>query len=237
MRKQRKDARETTLRLLEAAGEVFARRGFWEATHAEICRKAGANTASVNYHFGSKENLYVEAWKHAFRRSMEAHPPDGGVAAEAPLEERLRGRILALIQRIGDPDNREFEIMHKEMANPTGLLTESIRQAIEPMRRETRSIVEELLGEGADDRLVHLCEMSVMGQCFGPVLRLRRARMAPDVPSPGPLPFDLGVEELADHVLRFSLAGIRGIRDEARRKSGAARNRGKRAVLRSRRDR
>jgi hypothetical protein len=84
------------------------------------------------------------------------------------------------------------------------------------MQRDTRSIIKELLGDGASDQQVCLCEMSVMGQCFGPMLRLRHARMAPDVPSPGPLPFDLGVEELADHVLRFSLAGIRGIREGTR---------------------
>jgi AcrR family transcriptional regulator len=216
MRKQRKDATQTRLSLLAAASEVFAEKGFWESTHAEICRKAKANTASVNYHFGSKQNLYAEAWKYSFARSMEAYPPDGGIAPGAPVEERLRGRILALMHRIGDPDNREFEIMHKEMANPTGFLTEAIRQVIEPMQRDTRSIIKELLGDGASDQQVCLCEMSVMGQCFGPMLRLRHARLAPDVPAPGPLPFDLGVEELADHVLRFSLAGVRGIREKNR---------------------
>jgi AcrR family transcriptional regulator len=214
MRRRRKDARETRSRLLAAASEVFAERGFWEATHAEICQRANANTASVNYHFGSKENLYVEAWKYAFERSMEAHPPDGGIAPDAPVQERLRGRILAFMHRIGDPDNREFEIMHKEMANPTGLLTEAIGQVIVPMQRDTRSIVKELLGDSASDQKICLCEMSVMGQCFGPTLRLRRARIAPDVSAPGSLPFEVGVEELADHVLRFSLAGIRGIREE-----------------------
>jgi AcrR family transcriptional regulator len=215
MKRQRKDALETRQRLLAAASEVFAEKGFWETTHAEICEKAKANTAAVNYHFGSKENLYVEAWRYSFERSMEAHPPDGGIAPDAPVQDRLRGRILALMHRIGDPDNHEVELIHKEMANPTGLLTETIQQAMEPMRQDTRSIIRELLGDGASDHQIDLCEMSVMGQCFGPMLRLRRARMTPGVPSPGPLPLKFSVEELADHVLRFSLAGIRGIREEA----------------------
>jgi AcrR family transcriptional regulator len=215
MKKQRKDTCETRHRLLAAASEVFAEKGFWETTHAEICEKAKANTAAVNYHFGSKENLYVEAWRYSFERSMEAHPPDGGIAPDAPVRDRLRGRILALMYRIGDPDNHEVELIHKEMANPTGLLTETIQQAIEPMRQDTRSIVQELLGDGAGDQQIDLCEMSLMGQCFGPMLRLRRARMTPGNPSPGPLPLKFSVEELADHVLRFSLAGIRGIRKEA----------------------
>jgi TetR/AcrR family transcriptional regulator, regulator of cefoperazone and chloramphenicol sensitivity len=215
MKKPRKDALETRQRLLAAASEVFADKGFWETTHAEICEKAKANTAAVNYHFGSKEQLYVEAWRYSFERSMEAYPSDGGISPDAPVQERLRGQILALMHRIGDPDNHEVEIMHKEMANPTGLLTEVIREVIEPMRQDTRSIIKELLGDGASDRQIGLCGMSIMGQCFGPMLRLRHARMKPGVPLPGPVPFEFSVEELADHILRFSLAGIRGICDKA----------------------
>jgi len=153
-KKQRKDTQETRQRLLAAAAEVFADKGFWETTHVEICEKANANTAAVNYHFGSKENLYVDAWKHSFDRSMEAHPPDGGISTEAPVGERLRGRILAFMHRMADPNNYEIEIMHKEMANPTGLLTEVLQQAIEPMKQGTRLIVGELLGDGVSSRFV-----------------------------------------------------------------------------------
>jgi AcrR family transcriptional regulator len=211
-KKQRKDAQETRQRLLAAAAEVFAQKGYWEATHAEICRKAKANTAAVNYHFGSKENLYVESWKYAFEKSVEAHPPEGGIAPDAPVEERLRGRILAFMQRIADPDNYEVEIIHKEMANPTGLLTQTMQQTVERMRQGIRSIVQELLGDRASERQISLCAMSLVGQCFGPMLHLRHARMAPGTPRPVGPPFGFGVEELADHVTQFSVAGIQGIR-------------------------
>ncbi len=216
-KKQRKDAQDTRQRLLAAAAEVFAEEGFWKATHVEICEKAKANTAAVNYHFGSKENLYIEAWKYSFERSIQAHPPDGGIAPEAPVRERLRGWILAFMQRVADPNNHEVEIMHREMANPTGLLTETLQRVIEPMRQDIQSIVRELLGDAASERYVRFCEMSLMSECFGPMLHLRRARMAIGAPRPAGPPLEFDVEELAHHITQFSLAGIRGISEEAKK--------------------
>ncbi len=229
-RRQRKDAQETRQRLLAAAARVFAEKGFWETTHAEICAAARVNTAAVNYHFGSKENLYVEAWKYSFEKSMEAHPPEGGVPPEAPVQERLHGRILAFMQRIADPDNYEIEIVHKEMANPTGLLTEAVQQTMERMRQDLRSIVQELLGGGVSEQQVSFCVMSLVGQCFGPMLHLRHARLGRGTPPPVGPPFTFRVEELAEHVTRFSLAGIRGIHadtEKARRSNRKHRSSGR----------
>ena len=59
-RAQRRDGRSTRAVVLDAAGKVFAERGFGEATSKEICERAGTNNAAVNYYFGGKEGLYEE---------------------------------------------------------------------------------------------------------------------------------------------------------------------------------
>lgn len=214
-RKQRKDAQQTRQRLLTAAARIFAEKGFWETTHAEICEKARANTAAVNYHFGSKENLYVEAWKHSFEESIRAHPPDGGVAPQAPVQERLYARILSLMQRIADPQTHDIDLVRKELTNPTGLLREPMRQAIEPIEQGFSSIVRELLGEGAGEQQVSLCQMSIMTQCLDPMMRSRFAGKMPKAPPSG-LPRN--IEQLARHITQFSLAGIRCVREESQEK-------------------
>ena len=50
----------TRNRILEAAGPVFATKGFRGSTVREICDAAKVNVASINYHFGDKSHLYVE---------------------------------------------------------------------------------------------------------------------------------------------------------------------------------
>ena len=203
----------TKQHLLEAAGEVFAEKGFRDATIADICEKADANIAAVNYHFGGKEALYVEAWRLSFHRSLQAHPPDGGVSPDAPAKDRLRAHIHSIVQRITDPDGHEFEIIQKEHANPTGLLVEVMRESIQPIRRRMRRIVRELLGERASDRQVQLCQMSIMAQCLHTMMRQRHHKMVSEgQPMPGPPFLQFGVEVITDHIVRFSLAGIREMR-------------------------
>ena len=58
-------------RLIEAAGEEFAGKGFDSARVRTICERAGANVAAVNYHFGDKEQLYVETVLDAHRCGSE----------------------------------------------------------------------------------------------------------------------------------------------------------------------
>lgn len=48
---------EAKQRILDAAAEAFALKGFEATTIREITDAAGANVAAVNYHFGSKANL------------------------------------------------------------------------------------------------------------------------------------------------------------------------------------
>lgn len=211
MKAAKKQRTDTSAQLLEAACEVFAEKGYRRATIAEICKRGGANIAAVNYYFRNKETLYAEAWRLAFQRSLEAHPPDGGIPATAPSEDRLHGHILSLMRRIIDPRNHEFEIVRKELAHPTGLLAEVMRASIEPVGKALSGIVEELLGPKSSDRQIRLCQMSIMAQCLHPMMRERFRKLLP-AHAGEPSPLNAGIEAIAEHVTRFSLAGIQEIR-------------------------
>ena len=211
MKRQRLDGQETRKKLLAAASEFFAKKGFWETTNADICQKAGVNTASVNYHFGSKENLYVQAWKFAFDESISKYPPDGNVSSEASAEEKFKANIKALINRVIDTESYDFDILYKETANPTGLLSSIMEENIQPIEDYLKIILAELLGDKANEELINLCHMSVMTQCFGPLLHIRNMKNdeKPSVLRPRELKANMCIETLSEHVVKFSLAGIK----------------------------
>ena len=61
----------TKARILEAAGNVFAQKGFEAGTVREICQLADVNLAAINYHFGDKRRLYLAAVSHAYSSREE----------------------------------------------------------------------------------------------------------------------------------------------------------------------
>ncbi len=81
------DADTTRARIISAAGAVFAQKGFESATVREICQLAQANLAAINYHFGDKHQLYIEAVKRAHAWRVEQSPlPDWPVGHAAGVE-------------------------------------------------------------------------------------------------------------------------------------------------------
>ncbi len=214
MKKQRIDGQETRQRLLEAASIVFAKKGFWETTNADICKEAQVNTASVNYHFGGKEELYIAAWKYSFDKSLEVHPQDGGVSPEVPPKDRLRGRILSFLERVADPKTYEIEIMNKEMACPTGLLHKVLLSSLTTLNEGFKAVVAELLGKDASEKQVLFCYMNIIDMCFGFVHYIHHSRMAGNDQNNINKIIEIDVREFAEHILNFSMAGIKSIRKE-----------------------
>jgi AcrR family transcriptional regulator len=209
----RKDGIECRKRLLEAAAEVFAMQGYRQATVAQICRRAGSNIAAVNYHFGSKDELYIAVWRIAFEQTLRIYPPDGGLKPAAKPQERLRALVHSLLHRIMDDGSlgHAGQILLREMADPTDAVAQVRRDAIRPLRERMQAIIKELLGPGASEEQLRFCQFSVIHQCLAIGFRKGKGQLAFLFPQPVTRAF---TDSLVDHITRFSLAGIAAIRAE-----------------------
>lgn len=218
----------TRLRLLDAAADVFAKHGYRAATVREICRRARANVAAVNYHFGGKEGLYGALLSHLGRAAVDRYPPNLGVEPDASAEERLRAFVHSFLLRTLSSDGiaRHGALMAREMAEPTRALDRLVEDVIRPLFLHLRGIVRELLGPRATHDEVVLCTRSIIGQClFYHHARAVVARLAP-----GESMDPRRVRELAQHVTRFSLEGLHRAGAGAPKRSRAARASARRVV-------
>ena len=112
----------TRERILDTAERLFAARGFAATSVREITDDAEANLGAVNYYFRSKENLYAEVF---VRRAGLLRDPIVAAAREAQgcaREDPLRAfRVLG----------RAFLAPYEDRASPFSLLNLFAREAVE----------------------------------------------------------------------------------------------------------
>jgi AcrR family transcriptional regulator len=199
------DPEPARLRILEAAGEIFATKGFRAATVRDICQAAGANVAAVNYYFGDKQRLYVESVKLAHRWHMDrAALPDW--SNDTPAVDKLRGFIHTFILRIrsGPSDSWQTRLMMRELKQPDETCVAVVQDSIRPQFEILMAILRELLPPGTSDEKLHLTAFSVVGQCLfyhlaDPVVR---TLLDPDEY------VGYQVDKLARHISEFVLAAL-----------------------------
>lgn len=196
----------TRQRVLEAAGRVFAERGFVNATIRDICSEAGANVAAVNYHFGDKEHLYSEVLAHTLELARKQHPIrlEPGASAEA----RLRSFVESFLMRILDEGRPAWhgKLMAREMVEPTAALSGVVETAMRPTFALLREIVSDLSGKDRDSDFVKRCAFSIMGQC----VMHKHCRPAIKTLYPDESYSREAIGQLAGHITAFSLEGVRG---------------------------
>lgn len=99
-RAERRRARSTPERILEAAIDVFAEQGYEGSSVREIARRAGANAALVNYHWGSKERLWVAACERVAGRLRRVG--ERAVDFSLPLPDLVRRFLGELFDALVD---------------------------------------------------------------------------------------------------------------------------------------
>ena len=202
MHEARSASEQTRARLLNAAREAFSQHGFQGATVREICRRAEANVAAVNYHFGSKDGLLAEALNFAPLKAMQLANTEAGGTPEKRLRLFIRDFMLMLLDEANG--SLPCRIMARELADPTPALDKIVREAIAPLHEFLGKLLREIAGDRVGEAELRRCVHSILGQCLyyrhsHPVLQRLHPRLRYDRPE---------IEALAAHIADFSLAGI-----------------------------
>jgi AcrR family transcriptional regulator len=197
--------RETRRRVLEAAGPIFAAKGFEATTVREICARAGANVSAVNYHFRSKEQLYVEAVRHAYE-SIAARAPLPTFPPEMPPRERLRLFIRGVLARFEKAQAAwHCDLIMREVSQPTaGACADIVEGFIRPTFRLLMAALDGLLPPDLPADKRGQLAGSIIGQClhFHHARHVTPLLMGPDQAA------GFTAERWADHVTAFSLAAL-----------------------------
>lgn len=201
---------DTRARLIEAATEVFAAEGFRAARVQAIAQRAEQRLSAINYHFGSKEGLYLAVMQHnagAALASAPLTPPHEGL----PLRARFEFAIHAFATRLLAPHGttRIGALMVRELMNPTPVLDIIIQNVMTPQSLIFLGLLREIVGPKPPDVVLRRCMISIFGQC---AVYMTATPMISRV-APATLKGDLTVE-VAQHVATFSWGGLLAIREK-----------------------
>ena len=197
--------------ILRAAVKVFAEKGYRNATVRGIVSLAGAqNLNSIVYYFGSKELLYKAVLEFMFEEADKfRETPDPSDFGKGPPEERLRMMIRLLCRVMygieSDIDRDFYAIFVREVANPSPFFDEMVERYLRPLKQHMFSILRDYFGKDAKEDIIRKCEYSISAQIMHYAFSWSIiSRIYPDHP-----PLESQIEELSEHIILFSLGGLR----------------------------
>ena len=201
-------------RLLQAARRLFAERGLAATSIRDLAQEAGVNVAAVNYHFGDKEQLYLEALRFCYRGCGALTEQGNQIlqrAIDAGTQQAALDGIRQYIQELmhalffTEDARLQAKLMFREMSDPTPALDVIIKEFIAPKRELLCKLIAQANPALREDRDLPLYAASIMGQILYyrtslPVfLRLYEAEeMTPEL-----------LQRVANHIADFTLAALR----------------------------
>ncbi len=206
---QANKADPTKERLLDEAEILFAGKGYHAVSVREITTAANCNLAAVNYHFGNKQNLYLEVFRfrwvprakrlHArLEESLTDHnPPSPAAVVKALAQAFLEGPLSE------EEHTRHQLLIFRELSQPTEAFDIVLETAIRPLFEKLSSLLTAFVPEDTPKEDLILNISSV----FGMILHFNSAR--PVITRMTGREYDAAFKtRLVEHIIEFSLRGL-----------------------------
>lgn len=151
-------AQTTREQLVLTGGELFAEHGYDGVSTRAIAEKAGVNLGSIHYHFGSKENLYIEACSYVmaekrcngFLEVLEENP----MLAEHPAgqAEIIRTAVYRNFHEFFKPDKPRWQrqLLILEIVRPSSAMPVLAERLFVPDMEKTRDFYRKIKPGGSN---------------------------------------------------------------------------------------
>jgi AcrR family transcriptional regulator len=199
----------TKERILDTAEILFAQKGYQAVSVREITSAAQCNLAAVNYHFGNKENLYLEVFRSRWvPRAQRLHESFRKyLASQDSLSEATVVRALAKAFVDGplsdDERLRHSQLMTREMTQPTKAFEHVAEQVIQPFFKEVVERLDSVSPNkvGEEEMLLNIFSIFAMALYFN-FARIAVNRLTGRTYDPS------FRAQLVEQITQFSLRGL-----------------------------
>jgi AcrR family transcriptional regulator len=207
---------DTRHHLLEAAGQVFAEKGFASSTAKEISERAGTNTAAVNYYFGGIEGLYAAVLEEARNREFSVQAIAQAVEGKADPKQKLEAVLTVVVAALLGPVSSSWvmQVLGRDMVTASPTADAAKEKLVLPRARILRRLVGELMGLNEDHPAVARGCVTLMAPICMLVLSDRRM-LKRALPSLGLTADD--APALAQHLARYAVGGLEAVARAARK--------------------
>jgi AcrR family transcriptional regulator len=158
------------LRIIEAAGPIFAQKGFAATTVREICATAKVNQAAINYYFGSKESLYKEVFASTYSSftpiscDYSISEPDQSLS----FEERFCDFMIRRTKDFFATDliGWKMQLIFRELHDPTPSCGEKLQEYIIRDYKFIYHYLDEYFDPETPEHIRWKCIFSMFGSIF-----------------------------------------------------------------------
>ena len=215
-RAPRDDGDTTRARLLEAAGQLFAERGYADTTSKTICLRAKSNPSAVNYHFGSRDALYMAVLEIAHTHMMSLDFLMQLAGSPVSPREKIEQLVDGLILNLRNPRGWQLRLWAREIIFPTPLFAAGVARNVMPKVGIVHALLGQYMQLPADSPAVHCGVVSLMAPCMGLLIADRDLK---DSLIPA---LRLPPEELARNIKIFLFTGLNGCIEAAQKEHDAS---------------
>lgn len=210
LQSSRSDGTRTKAMLIDAAGIIFAERGYVETTGKDICSLAKTNSAAINYHFGGKDNLYAEVLIQAHKQLISLEDVESVYRMTSTPEEKLQLLITKLLASSSSSNSWGPKIFLRELLSPSPILEKNLVPAVLQKVFFVKKIIAEVIDYEDSAPETQRALTFTMLPLFSLILfpEKTRLRVLPNVSISSP--------ELSEELLAYIMAGLSALKRSSR---------------------